>query len=211
MVSLMKFRRVLIRPKWSSSSFLLSIIILILAFNFAVILFYTAIAPLLRSREAPRQTGQSVEVALWDTNQDAEPDCGEGKGKLLNTDWMLRLIQTASKMLRNYRRKNLARMEQGVKGTAMSEDDVFSLMEPLLTMISDPKKKSPDFMKMLPQLVALWFKVQRSGMFSATDDNVADSAAGLHGWAANQGPQPNAPSGLDLEMLNNLLALLPKT
>ncbi|OQV18990.1 hypothetical protein BV898_07045 [Hypsibius exemplaris] len=215
MVSL-RIRRVFIRPRWwSSSSFLLAVIILILTFNCLVILFYTLIAPAWRTRN----TGSDPTTAsLWDDVQEPEPDCGEGKGKLLNTDWILKLIQTASKMLRNYRRKNLQRMERGEQGTALAEDDIFTLMEPLVTFISDPKNKSPDFMKMLPQLMTLWFKVQRSGMFSPSDSGMSGDVTGLGGGRpadvgtlprmGNDAGQPPLPE-LNMEMLNQLLSLLP--
>ena len=151
--------------------------------------------------------------SLWDTVQDREPDCGEGKDKLLTTDWILKLIQVASKMLRNYRRKDLQRMEKGRK---MGDDDVFSLMEPLVTFISDPKNRSPDIVKMVPQLMTLWFKIQRSGMFSDGDD-VATAANGDAGRRRQPPAMPgeaqrvNAPSlpHVDVEMLTQLLAMLP--
>lgn len=107
---------------------------------------------------------------LFDSNSSASEPCGEGTGRLFSTGWILKLVNLATKHLREYRRKNLEILESG--GNPDNDQDIFSAIAPVLSLMnSGSKEKMPDLMTILPKLLELYSKVQQSGLFAGPKGN----------------------------------------
>ena len=203
-------RRIATRTRRPSYTFLqLLFIVVIILFNFLFILWFTA-APALRVL----WSGGSqvvVQPSLWDTKQ-TEPECAEGKTRLLSTDWILKLIAKASTMLRKYRRRNLLRMENGVSAISSEEAEIFDEIGEVMSMLNVPRQQNLDLLSMLPRVLSLYGKLKRSGMFA--DDGFVDKKV-LNDTVSAPSNQNILRSPLSnplasLEMLNSMMLLLPK-
>ena len=141
--------------------------------------------------------GQNFPPLFSQNSSAEEKECAEGKAKLLKTNWMLKIIASASTFVRNYRKRNLELLEAGKDPEA--ENDIFSNLSPIVSALNNPNGEKLDVMSLLPKLISSYLQIKRSGALDGGNmDNVGQR------FHRQTGNSENSPL-TDLQFLQNLL------